>query len=236
MKSNPIKKTYSFDVTECSECPFFTFKWKVYEKHQIRNRATIPCYVCEHPYTYMLQLPNVILVEGKPVNIKEQRRTWEWPSPDGVPIPKWCKLDDPIDPGVRTGVTGIIVRDGKVLLGLRGDDCQTARNEWAYPGGRMDYGQSPIENLVREIYEETDMEAERDDIEFLTWMNEFFPDDEKHYISLVFFVKKSKGDPVLTEPDKCKEWRWFDPDDLPENTFWACKKNIEKYKDKIKNG
>ena len=141
--------------------------------------------------------------------------------------------NDIIDPGVRTGVTGIIIRDGKVLLGLRGDGCQTARNEWAYPGGRMDYGQNPIENLIREIDEETKMEVKEEDIEFLTWMNEFFPDDGKHYISLVFFVKNSKGDPVLTEPDKCKEWDWFDPNDLPENTFWACRENIERYKDRI---
>ena len=151
-------------------------------------------------------------------------------------IPEWCPLNDYQDPGVKVGITGIIVRNNKVLLGLRGLECQTARNEWAYPGGRMDYGEDPETTLPREILEETTMIVQKENLEFLIWMNEFFPDDEKHYVSLVFLVKNSQGEPQITEPDKCKEWKWFDPDDLPKNTFWAARANIEKYKNRIKNG
>jgi 8-oxo-dGTP diphosphatase len=179
-------------------------------------------YVCEHPARFLLELPNLIVAEQGD-DIKD------------IPFPKWCPIEDKVDPGVRVGVTGIIVRDGKVLLGLRGDGCQTARNEWAYPGGRMDYGEDPLTSLPREIQEETTMLVEAEDLEFLTWMNEFFPEDKKHYVSLVFMVNGVAGVPIVTEPDKCKEWKWFDPDDIPDNTFWACKKNIEKYKNKIKN-
>ena len=139
------------------------------------------------------------------------------------------------DPGVRVGATGIIVRNGKVLLGLRGDKCQTARNEWAFPGGRMDYGEDPLTTLSREILEETTLIVQKEDLEFLIWTNEFFPDDKRHYISLVFLVKSSQGEPKNTEPDKCKEWKWFYPKSMPKNTFWACKENIEKYKDQIIN-
>jgi 8-oxo-dGTP diphosphatase len=140
------------------------------------------------------------------------------------------------DPGVKVGVTSIIVREGKILLGLRGDACETARNEWAYPGGRMDYGEDPITSIAREVHEETFMYVRKKDIKFLTWVNEFFPEDNKHYVSLVFWMTNLKGDPIVTEKDKCKEWRWFDPDDLPDNTFWASKLNIKKYRDRIKNG
>ncbi len=61
-------------------------------------------------------------------------------------------------------------------------------------------------------------------------MNEFFPDDKRHYISLVFLVKNSQGEPQRTELDKCKEWKWFDPDNIPDNTFWACKKILKNIK------
>lgn len=235
MTGRPIKKTYSFDVDECGACPFFTLKWKVSERHQIRNRATIPCYVCDHPHVFMLQLPNVIRVEGEPVNLKENHRTWNYPDPNGVPIPKWCPLDDYKDPGVKTSITSIVVKDGKVLLGLREEGCETAKNEWAYPGGRMDYGEDPPTGITREIKEETTLDIVTENIEFLVWMNEFFPEENKHYVSLVFLIKDFEGEPKVTEPDKCKKWEWFDPDDIPKNTFWACKENIEKFKDRIKN-
>ncbi len=229
-------KTYKYEVETCDACPFFTLIWKVSERYQIRNRATIPCYICEHPSIYMLQLPNIIRVEGKPVNIKEHPSTWEYPDPKGVSIPDWCKLNDKKDPGVKVGITIIIVRDGKVLLNLRGDSCETARNKWACPGGRMDFGEDPLTTGSREIEEETTLIIPKNNLEFLTWNNEFFPEDKKHYISLVFFAKSKEGNPKVVEADKCKEWRWFDPDYLPENTFWAAKIKIEQYRDKIKNG
>ena len=148
------------------------------------------------------------------------------------------QLDDYKDPGVKTGVTAIIVRDGKILLGLRGDTCETAKNQWAYPGGRMDYGEDPLTSIKREVHEESELIIMKDSFEFLTWANEYFPEEEKHYISLVFFARGVQviGEPKRIEPDKCKEWKWFDPDNLPDNTFWAAKMNIEKYRDKIKNG
>ena len=143
--------------------------------------------------------------------------------------------NDIIDPGVRTGVTGIIIRDGKVLLGLRGDACETAKNEWAFAGGRQDYSEDPITSIRREIIEETTLKIPKKNIEFLTWVNEFFPEEEKHYVSLVFFAKSYIGYPKEVEPTKCKEWKFFDPNDLPKNTFWSARQSIEEYRDKIKN-
>ncbi len=154
---------------------------------------------------------------------------------DKIGVPKWCPLDDAKDQGVKVGCTAILVRDGKVLLGLRGEGCETARNEWACPGGRMDYGENPITTICREVEEETDIEIQKKDVEYLCFVNEFFPEDNKHYISFVYFITNIKSDPKITEPDKCKEWKWFDPDNLPKNTLWTAMEKIEKNKDKIKN-
>ena len=140
-----------------------------------------------------------------------------------------CPLDNTKDPGVKVGLTSIIAKDGKVLLGLRGDSCETARNEWAYPGGRMDYGEDPASGLSREIEEETSLTIPKDELQFLTWVNEFFPEDKKHYVSLVFLAVNPQGRPRIVEPDKCKEWKWFDPYNLPENVFWAARINIERF-------
>ncbi len=229
-----MKKILSQEVEFCNECYFFTYVWQQKYKRQVRHRFVTPAYICDHPYRSMLELPNTILVEGEKIDLKKpdcKERSQKFPR---IEFPKWCPLKDKVDQGVKASVTGIIVRNGKVLLGLRSEKCETARNQWAYPGGRMDYGEHPLTALLREIDEETTMTGKVGSIEFLIWMNEFFPDDNKHYISLVFLVKDIIGQPKITEPDKCKEWKWFDPNDIPENTFWACRENIKRYKNRIK--
>ena len=154
-------------------------------------------------------------------------------TPEGLPV--WCPLDDAKDQGVKVGCTAMVVKEGKILLGLRGDECETAKNEWAFPGGRMDYGEDPLTTVIREVKEETTINLLKDNVGFATWKDEFFPENEKHYVSLVFFALEHFSDPEVVEPTKCKEWKWFDPEEIPENTFWACKENIDKYKDQIKN-
>ncbi len=212
-EKKPIKevekmKELNLKIKTCGDCPYAKFS-----RYALAEGTT--CLCCEK------------------TNLRKIHGDIDDFTPEGLPT--WCPLDDAKDPGVKVGITGIVIRDGKVLLGLRGDGCQTAKNEWAYPGGRMDYGEEPWTTLPREILEETGMFVDTKSLEFLVWMDEFFPKDKKHYISLVFLVKDATGNPIITEPDKCKEWRWFDPDDIPENTFWACKENIERFKDKIKN-
>ncbi len=53
---------------------------------------------------------------------------------------------------------GIIHRDGQVLVGQR------RRNDrhpfkWEFPGGKVEYGESPQEALIRELREELQIEA-----------------------------------------------------------------------------
>lgn len=134
---------------------------------------------------------------------------------------------------VRTGVATIITRLKKkekveVLLGLRGDGCEAVPGTWAWPGGRMDPWETPLEAAKRELGEETGLETTDDNaINFMTYSNEPFPEIDKHYVCLVFIVGKVKGEPVIKEKDKCKEWRWFDLDELPENMFPPAKKVAE---------
>jgi len=136
------------------------------------------------------------------------------------------------DQGVKVGLSVIIIRDKKILLGKR-LNTETFPDTLAYPGGRMDYGDTPEQSAVREVLEETGMIIEEKDLEFLRICPEYFPEDNRHYVSLVFLCKKFKGDPELKEPDKCKGWEWFSPDELPENTFWAVRESIEMFRDKI---
>lgn len=131
------------------------------------------------------------------------------------------------DAGVRVGCTILIFRDGKVLLGERGESCETIPGVYAFPGGRMDYGEiTPEQSVIRELFEETGLVITEGVLGFLRYCNEYFPEANKHYISLVFIACCPEGEPEVKEPDKCKGWEWFDPEHLPENIFGPTKESI----------
>jgi 8-oxo-dGTP diphosphatase len=135
------------------------------------------------------------------------------------------QMSNELEP-VRVGCTIIVHRHGRVLLGERGESCETAKNLYAYPGGRMDYGETPEDGILRELFEETGLRGKKEDLKFFRYCNEFFPEQGKHYVSLVFIMELKEGEPVTTEPDKCKGWEWIEVDHLPENMFEPARESL----------
>ena len=131
-----------------------------------------------------------------------------------------------INEPVRVGCTIAIIRDGLVLLGERGEGCETIPNVYAFPGGRMEYGETPEQGIIRELFEETGLVLDEVDLIFVRYCNEYFPEAGKHYVSLVFMARCPEGEPEKKEPTKCKGWEWFSPTDLPENIFRAAEETI----------
>jgi 8-oxo-dGTP diphosphatase len=185
-----------------------------------KNREHEDVYICDHPKRYTLQQHNIIFEGEQAPSVLEY-----------ASIPEWCPLPDLKDSGVKTGVTVMMLRDGKVLLGERGEQVETAKNIYAFPGGRMDYGEeTPEDALVREIEEETGLVVDKEDLLFYRPVSEFFPKEHKHYVSLVYILALKDGEPTAVEGNgKCKGWEWFLPEDVPENTFIHTKNTIKSY-------
>jgi mutator protein MutT len=57
------------------------------------------------------------------------------------------------EPGLNWGTGIIIVNQGRILLGLRVDN-----KTWGTPGGGVDDGETPMEAIVREVKEETNLD------------------------------------------------------------------------------
>ena len=56
---------------------------------------------------------------------------------------------------------GLVIKDGKILLALRHDPFRPEfHRHWEFPGGRMELGERPEENLKREVFEETGYQVE----------------------------------------------------------------------------
>lgn len=113
--------------------------------------------------------------------------------------------------GPRVGTAIFIVRDGKsVFLKRQGSH---GADTWCTPGGHVDFGEDPRETCRREAIEETGCEVS--DIKFATMTNDFFSDDNKHYVTLWFVGKWAANEPEIKEPHKCTEMRWVTFDEKP---------------------
>lgn len=108
--------------------------------------------------------------------------------------------------------SSVIVRDGKVLLGLRE---YHERSVWISPGGRCDVGEEPEKTVLREIAEEIGVTDAR--IVRVLGEKEGAYEDTAGRDRVIVYEVFTDQEPVLMEPEKFREWRWFGLNELPEN-------------------
>lgn len=116
-----------------------------------------------------------------------------------------------------TGVKALIEKDGKYLFvgyELDGDML------WILPGGRLKYGEAPLEGLKREVKGETSLEIKPDKP---IGMYHFFigSEDEGDQVTLtVFDVESFSGkvdmDTRHADEDELEGYKWMTPDEIIE--------------------
>lgn len=103
-----------------------------------------------------------------------------------------------------TCAAAVIVRDGKILLGMRNytPDKWKAISVWTMPGGRCDLGETVEETLRREVQEEIGIT----DLEIRYYIGEVLGAKEGDVVPL--FLCQTDQEPQLMEPEKFSEWKW----------------------------
>lgn len=98
--------------------------------------------------------------------------------------------------------------EGKYLLIKRSAHEQRGVGKWDIPGGRMEAGSSLLDNLAREVMEETGLTMtntpELADVQDMRW-----PD--RHVIRIVY-TATGEGTPRLSEEHT--EYAWFAADEI----------------------
>lgn len=76
-------------------------------------------------------------------------------------------IEKPSDFGVELEVSTVFMEYQKKLLLLHRAQCELSPQTWGIPGGKLEKGETPVEGLTREIWEELHLVPKPKDLEFI---------------------------------------------------------------------
>ena len=117
---------------------------------------------------------------------------------------------------------------GEVLLGLR--QGSHGAGEWSFPGGHLEFGEKIFETAKREAKEECGLDVDKFELISVADEMRYIKSDGKHYLNIGIKAVYQGGEPKVLEPAKCKEWRWFSLDNLPNRIFEGTELAINNFK------
>lgn len=131
----------------------------------------------------------------------------------------------------RAGI-GVMIQNekGEILLGLR--QGSHGENEWSFPGGHLEFGETVFETAKREVKEETGLKLDKFELISVADEMRYIKSDSKHYLNIGVKAAYIGGQPQVMEPNKCKEWKWFSMDNLPHKIFEGTELTIKNYQSK----
>lgn len=117
----------------------------------------------------------------------------------------------------RPGVgVGVIIRNNNTVLLLKRKNAH-GEGSWSFPGGHLEFCEGICDCAKREVLEETGLELTN--LKETVFTNDFFKDEDKHYITIFVVADVASGTPRICEPHKCEKMEWFAWESLPENLF-----------------
>lgn len=120
---------------------------------------------------------------------------------------------EPVQPNVGVGV--LVKRDRRYLLGLR--QKSRGHGTWSTPGGVVPPAEGVLACALRELREETGLLGTSPRV--VAQAARTLDDGQQWHSVFVAVDVPRDHEPELREPDRCREWGWFEPLRLPEPLF-----------------
>lgn len=95
-------------------------------------------------------------------------------------------------PKNNRGANIILVKDGKILLLLRGEGAGFKPHHWGPPGGHVEAGETPKQGAIRETLEESGLSVKPEDLKLLLQRTKYSFGMIYHFIT-----DKFSGDEVV---------------------------------------
>lgn len=136
-------------------------------------------------------------------------------------------------PGIGVGIA--IIRNNKVLMGHRtrnkGMSSFTGEDTWTFPGGKCRKWETLIENILREVREETGLSLDPERLEIISVKDMMEKEKDAHYVTIGFKYEAAPDEklaPEVTEPEEIDRWEWFDINGgLPSSIFGPTRQMME---------
>ena len=106
-------------------------------------------------------------------------------------------------------VNSIIIIDGKVFMVKRSNDAKFLPGYWEFPGGKVNYTETPENALRREINEECNINIE---IISPLIVDQFYMNkdiSEKQFIDIFYLCKTINNENVFINPEHT-EYKWVE--------------------------
>lgn len=130
--------------------------------------------------------------------------------------------------GVSVGAM-VFNEKGELFLSKRSQNCKNERGHWETPGGSVEFGETLMRAVAREMLEEYGVEIEI--IEQFPAADHFIPAEGQHWVATTFLAKfKSGQKPKIMEPNKCDEIGWFPLDTLPSPLSLITQADLKEYR------
>ena len=138
-------------------------------------------------------------------------------------------------------VEGAVVKDGRYLMIVRGEQESHAPGVLTFPGGKVEHAES-VDNVLeetirREIREEVGVEI-HDEVVYVE-SKAFVADDGEPVIDVVFLCRHRSGEPAIGDPGEVAAIHWMTLDEIlehPKTLPWTRQSILLAEKKRIAKG